>query len=153
MSKLLQKFKKQANRNKPLYIEAYKLMAATTEVIKMKYGEEFSPTAYFACLSEMLGQQISQPGGLNMDALMYCYSATVSMLDLGVIQNQQQKIVGFMEVVMQKGSPMQIKYAIMVLQFVLHSKTEAQWNTEGDNSGPILGLLLSLTTNTAQPVH
>ena len=43
-------------RNKPFYTEAYKVMAATTDVIKMQFGDqtEFSPTAYFACIQDML---------------------------------------------------------------------------------------------------
>lgn len=36
---ILKKFDKLKQRGKPLYIEAYKIMAATTEVIKMKFKD------------------------------------------------------------------------------------------------------------------
>lgn len=35
ISKILKKFRKLSQRNKPLYNEAYKIMAACTEVIKI----------------------------------------------------------------------------------------------------------------------
>jgi len=56
MPKILKKFHHLMRRNKPFYTEAYKIMAATTDVIKMQFGEEseYSPTAYFACLQDML---------------------------------------------------------------------------------------------------
>ena len=52
MPKILKKFHHLKRRNKPFYSEAYKIMAATTDVIKMKFGEEtdYSATVYFACL-------------------------------------------------------------------------------------------------------
>jgi hypothetical protein len=61
MPKILKKFHHLMRRNKPFYTEAYKVMAATTDVIKMQFGEqpEYSPTAYFACLQDMLSSQIT----------------------------------------------------------------------------------------------
>jgi len=76
---------------KPLYVEAYKIIAAITEVIKQKAGAtppDFSPLSYYACLNEM----IASKSGANPEAMMYAYSAVVSMLDLGVIAHQQDKI-------------------------------------------------------------
>ena len=80
-------------------------MAASTEAIKVQFkGQdgaqpEYSATAYYACLQDMLncwikarlaGQSI--PIG-SIETLSYCYSAIISMLDFGVIQNQEDKIV------------------------------------------------------------
>jgi hypothetical protein len=54
--KILKKFYKQKLIGKPLYVEAYKIMAATSDIIKMKFGNqdaknvEMSATAFFACL-------------------------------------------------------------------------------------------------------
>ena len=51
---ILGKFHRLVKRNKPLYTEAYKIIAATTEVIKVKQGNsaqtEYSATAYYSCL-------------------------------------------------------------------------------------------------------
>jgi hypothetical protein len=58
LPKILKKFHKQKRLGKPLYIEAYKIMACSTEVIKMQFGggedAEYSATAYYSCLSEMI---------------------------------------------------------------------------------------------------
>jgi hypothetical protein len=62
---LLKKFHKLKQRGKALYVEAYKIMAASTEVLKIQFGQQensFSATAYFACLIELLQQHISQFG-------------------------------------------------------------------------------------------
>ena len=60
---ILGKFHRLVKRNKPLYVEAYKIIAATTEVIKVRQGAntqtDYSATAYYACLSDMLNTQIS----------------------------------------------------------------------------------------------
>lgn len=87
---ILAKFHRMMQLNKPLYVEAYKLVAATTEVIKAKPQPDFSAVSYYACLQELLSG--SQQEGINQDALMYVYSAVVSMLDLGIISNQQHQI-------------------------------------------------------------
>jgi hypothetical protein len=88
LPRILKKFHKQKQLGKPLYVEAYRIMAATTEVIKMKFGNqedaEYSATAYYSCLSEMISSQATS----NIEALSYCYSAVISMLDLGVINHQ-----------------------------------------------------------------
>lgn len=80
-------------------------MAASTEAIQIKFSQaageqpEYSATAYYACLQEMMTSwinarragQAAQIG--SVESLAYCYSAIVSMLNFGVIQNQEQKIV------------------------------------------------------------
>ena len=138
-SRILKKFQRLSRRNKPLYSEAYKIMAASAEVIKIQFpGEvEFSPTAYFACLQEMLVSQLTairngQPPRTNVDVLCYCYSAIISMLDFGVISDQETKISECVNFILTSGkcSATAIKYGIICLQFILHSKSEAQWNTD-----------------------
>ena len=58
--KILKKFSRLNNRGKVLYTEAFKIMSATTQVIQMQMGSakggdaEFSATAYFACLHDMV---------------------------------------------------------------------------------------------------
>ena len=46
--------------------------------------KDFSATAYFASLASMY----SRPQTVNQEALAYCFSAVVSMLDIGLIQHQ-----------------------------------------------------------------
>jgi len=53
MDQILRKFNRMRKRGKPLYIESYKIMAASTEVIKMR-GAEVSATTYFVCLQDMM---------------------------------------------------------------------------------------------------
>ena len=71
--------------NKPLYIEAYKIMAAITEVITTRNSQspDYSAVSYYVCLTEM----IMSNNDLNIEATMYAYSAIVLTLDLGVITN------------------------------------------------------------------
>lgn len=88
---ILAKFHKLMQLKKPLYIEAFKIMAAITEVIKQKAGSEtpdFSAVSYYACLNDM----ILNSGNANLEAIMYAYSAIISMLELGVISHQADKI-------------------------------------------------------------
>lgn len=152
LPEILKRFQRLKNRGKPLYVEAYKIIAATTEVIKMKSGGQpanFSPTSYFACLQEMLQQQLAANAG-GIEALLYAYSAIVSMLDSGVVANQEQKIVQAATYVIQSGkhSPSAVKYSIMCLQFVLSTKSAAQWQNPSDSSSPILSLIFSQTLST-----
>lgn len=123
----MNKFYKLKRRNKPLYVEAYKIMAATSEVIKMKQAHaDYSATSYFACLHEMVVQQLRQANGMSVEVLMYCYSAIVSMLPLGVIANQSENIRAVSsEFLHRQQSPMAMKYSIICLQFVMHSKSIA----------------------------
>jgi len=53
------------------------------------------------------------------------------MLDLSVIANQHLVIMDIAENnLIHQESPQVKKYAIITLQFLLHSKTENQWNSE-----------------------
>ena len=122
----------------------------------MKFGgsqPEFSPTSYFACLQEMLQQQLNT-NNTSIEALMYAYSAIVSMLDSGVVANQEKKIVEAATFVIQSGrfSPSAVKYSVMCLQFVLGTKSVAQWQSQDDSSGPILSLIFSQALSTHQSV-
>jgi hypothetical protein len=68
-------------------------MAATTEVIRMQFGQDdalLTPTAYFACIQELILKQIKKFDEKEItksEALFYCYSAVISMLDFGVISH------------------------------------------------------------------
>jgi hypothetical protein len=77
----------------------------------------------------------------SMEALAYCYSAVISMLDFGVINNQQGRILKIAEHLVTKCSPMAMKYGIVCLQFILHAKSEQQWNSDA-NTTIILGAIL-----------
>lgn len=98
--RILKKFHKLMKRGKPLYVEAYKLMAASTQVIEMKFGAskdanpEYSATAFYACLQDMMNswaqaRRSGMASPINIESLAYCYSAVVSMLDYGVVNNQE----------------------------------------------------------------
>jgi len=126
-------------------------MAASTEVIKIQFPNqaEYSATAYFACLQEMVSSSLlalrnGQPSRTNVDVLAYCWSAIISMLDFGVIANQEAKILESANFILTSGkcSATAIKYAIICLQFVLHSKSENQWNTD-PNTDKILAAILN----------
>ena len=55
------------------------------------------------------------------------------MLDLAIIQNQQKVIYGITtKSMLVQESPQVGKYGVIALQFLLHSKTEAQWNNSAD---------------------
>jgi hypothetical protein len=83
--------------NKLLYVEAYKIMAAITEVIRSQ-NLEYSPTAYFAMLQDMITSQTNSGfSGGNIEVLCYCYSAIISQLDFGVIANQETRILNSCE--------------------------------------------------------
>lgn len=60
LSPILKKFYRLKNRGKPLYIEAYKVMAASTEVIKAQLQAQsstgISATPYFVCIYQMIRQ-------------------------------------------------------------------------------------------------
>ena len=55
------------------------------------------------------------------------------MIDLAIIQNQQKVIYGIItKSMLVQESPQVGKYGVIALQFLLHSKTEAQWNNSAD---------------------
>lgn len=70
----------------------------------------------------------------NIEALAYCYSAVISMLDFGVITHEQNKILRVAEYLVTKCPPMATKYGIICLQFILHAKSESQWNSDANTS-------------------
>ena len=91
--------------------------------------KDFSATAYFASLASMYPKsQSALPASLNQEALAYCLSAIISMLDISVIQHQHSVIS---EIIVNHllaphiESPQVGKYGVIALQFLLHSKTEA----------------------------
>lgn len=68
-------------------MKAFEIMSAITQVLQ-ETVKDFSGTAYFASLTQMY-QSKSNP---NQEALAYCFSAILSMLDIAVIQNQHKII-------------------------------------------------------------
>ena len=76
-----------------------------------------------------------RPQTVNAEALAYCFSAIVSMLDISVIQNQHATIYAIVAKQMLADnveSPQVAKYGLIALQFLLHSKTEPEWNNAQD---------------------
>jgi hypothetical protein len=69
----------------------------------------------------------NQPqSSINQEALAYCFSAVLSMLDLAIIQNQAKVIYSIItKNLLVQESPQVGKYGVIALQFLLHSKTEA----------------------------
>ena len=63
-------------------MKAYDIMSAITSVLA-ETVKDFSATAYFASLSSMYAS--ARQSQTNPEALAYCYSAIVSMLDLPII--------------------------------------------------------------------
>lgn len=126
--------------------------------MQFKDQTEFSATAYFACLQEMMtsyhGSLLasSEAPKMNIESLSYCYSAIISQLDFGVISNQEQKIVKTCSDILTsaKYPGMAQKYALICIQFVLHSKSEAQWNNQ--DTVVLLNALLNECTNTQKQV-
>ena len=68
------------------------------------------------------------------------------MLDIAIIQNQHKEIFHIISNhLLAPGveSPQVGKYGVIVLQFLLHSKTEAEWNS-GSEDQAFMMLLQSL---------
>lgn len=75
--------------------------------------KDFSATAYFASLSSMYNQKQND---INQEALAYCFSAILSMLDLAIIQNQQKIIYGIItKNLLVQESPQVGKYGVIAL--------------------------------------
>ena len=81
-----------------MYKKAYEVINAITDVLQVSLKTLFkislpfdkatvkdtSATAYFASITQMLQQGKAYP---DLEVLAYCYAATISMLDIAVIQN------------------------------------------------------------------
>jgi hypothetical protein len=78
--------------------------------------------------------------------LAYCFSAVISQLEFGVIANQEAKILNIANYILSSGkcSAWSGKYAVICLQFVLHSKSENQWNNEPQTDAVLSNLLLQV---------
>jgi len=94
-------------------------------------------TAYFASISQVLSQA-QQPGTKipDIEVLAYCYAAVVSNLEMAVIQNQHAEIFNLVKSVLlgPEASDYTSKYGLIALQFLLHSKTQAQWQAGGGDA-------------------
>ena len=66
--------------------------------------------------------------------LAYCYAAVISSLDLAVIQNQHAVIADLIKthLLSATASEYTCKYGVIALQFLLHSKTQKQWQAGAD---------------------
>ena len=106
-------------------------MAASTEIIKMRSAEP-TATAYYACIQELMEKAIGQGQmTIQIEALTYCYSAVVSMLELGVISSQSQKIgVTCLSIIQGSYPAMAHKYALMCIQYLLRARTTGQWSDD-----------------------
>lgn len=70
------------------------------------------------------------------------------MLDFGVINDQSANILQCADFIVNSGrcSAAAMKYGLICFQFVLHSKSESQWNTDPDTE-KILGMILNQCVN------
>ena len=76
--------------------------------------KDTSAIAYFASITQMLQQGNSYP---DMEVLAYCYAATISMLDIAVIQNQHAQIFALVKTVLlsSEASDYTSKYGLIAL--------------------------------------
>ena len=79
-----------------------------------------------------------------MEVLAYCYAAVISTLDIAVIQNQHDHIASIIKTHLlgPNASDYTCKYGVMALQFLLHSKTLAQWQLGGNKETELLTRLM-----------
>ena len=107
--------------------------------------KDTSATAYFASICSVL-QHAQQGRTPDVEVLAYCFAAIISRLDIAVIQNQHAQIYGLIKTVLLTGeaSDYTSKYGLMSLQFLLHSKTQSQWQIGADQeTEEAMSLMLS----------
>ena len=94
-------------------------------------------------------QQAQQPGAKlpDIEVLAYCFAAVISMLDISVIQNQHAQIFDLIKTVLlhTEASDYTSKYGLIALQFLLHSKTAAQWQINASDQETELATQLMLS--------
>lgn len=90
-----------------------------------------SPTAFLTSLLQLL--QTLHPGTTRIDieVVSYCFAALLSMVDIAVIQNLHGAIFEAIKtkLLSAESSEITCKYGLLALQFLLHSKTQQQWQT------------------------
>lgn len=115
--------------------------------------KDTSPTAYFVSISQVLEATPSGAkanGAVDIEVLAYCFAAVLSMVDRAVIQKEHAKIFNLIKqkLLSADASDYTSKYGVMALQFLLHSKTLAQWQSDSETTeatNMLLSFLLDAT--------
>lgn len=125
-----ERFKNLQKLKKPLYISAFTIITSCKEALEAQGETQITPIAYLECLLNIKDnfRKITQ---VKDEGFVYALSAVMSMVNIEVIAKLHDILYEYINDVMtQNTNTIVLKYSVVVLQFLLESKTKDQWRDE-----------------------
>ena len=132
VSGVYERFKNLQRLKKPLYISAFTIITSCKEALQAQGNTYPGPMDYLECLMSIKDnfRKITQ---VKDEGYIYALSAILSMVPLEVIAKLHDVIYEFISDVIEKNTnTIVIKYSVVVVQFLLESKTQDQWKNEDE---------------------
>lgn len=125
-----ERFRNIQKLKKPLYISAFTIVASCKEAMESQGNTHPTPMSYLECLLNIRDnfRKITQ---VKDEGYVYALSAVMSMVPIEVIAKLHDILLEYITEVMDKTTnSIVIKYAVVILQYLLESKTQEQWKND-----------------------
>ena len=125
-----ERFRNLQKLKKPLYLSSFTIVSSCKEAMEAQGKTDLGPMDYLECLLSIRDnfRKITQ---VKDEGFIYALSAVMSMVPLEVVAKLNDIIYEFTsEVIENTTNTIVIKYCVVVLQFLLESKTQEQWKSE-----------------------
>lgn len=132
VTNVFDRFKKLQKINKPLYLSAFTIVTSWKEAMEAQGNADPSPMEYLECLLSIRDnfRKITQT---KDEGFVYALSAVLSMVPVEIIAKLSPILLEYVQDVIEKTTnAIVIKYWVIVIQFILESKTQDQWKNDED---------------------
>jgi hypothetical protein len=124
------RFRNLQKLKKPLYISAFTMIISCKEAMEAQENKRPTPVQYLECLLNIRDnfRKIKQ---IKDEGFVYALSAVMSMVSIEIIAKLHDIIYEYIHDVLENTSnTLVIKYCVVVIQFLLESKTQEQWRND-----------------------
>ena len=132
VTNVFDRFKSLQKINKPLYLSAFTIITSCKEAMEAQGNSDPSPMEYLEWLLSIRDnfRKITQT---KDEGFVYALSAVISMVPIEVIAKLNSILLEYVQDVIDKTTnTIVIKYWVIIIQFILESKTQDQWKNDED---------------------
>ena len=147
-----ERFKNLQRLKKPLYFSAATIVNSCKEAMEAQGNTQLTPMDYLECLLNIKDnfRKINQ---VKDEGFVYVLSAVMSMVPVEVIAKLHDIILEYITDVLKKNTnTIVIKYSVVVIQFLLESKTQEQWKDDDSTLEQFIKLF-NLCLNTKEIIN
>jgi hypothetical protein len=125
-----ERFRNLQKLKKPLYISASTIITSCKEALEAQGKTDLAPMAYLECLLN-IKDNFRKINHVKDEGFVYALSAVLSMVPIEVISQLHDILLEYITDVIDKNTNnIVIKYCVVVIQFLLESKTKDQWKND-----------------------